>query len=114
MRENLHQSEPPITIMITTNIRPRPTPLGDGDSVAVEGGVPVRGGGVMDGLGKGVIVIGLGVGVGVAGGVTRRIIFCSGRMTEVLFSPFQDIRSASEMSYQPAIHESVSPLLMVW
>ena len=102
-----------MTRVITTNVRPSPNPLGDGDSVAVASGASVCDGGVMDGLGKGVIVIGLGVSVGVTGGVTRRSNFCSGRMTEVLFSPFQDIRSASEMSYQPAIHESVSPLLTV-
>ena len=48
----------------------------------------------MDG-GEGVVVGGLGVSVAVAGGVTRSSNFCSGRMTEVLFSPFQAIRSAS-------------------
>ena len=99
MRENLHQSEPPIRRMITPNIRLSPNPLGNGDSVSVTGGVPV-GDGVMDGLGEGVIVIGLwvAVSVAVAGGVTRSSNFCSGRMTEVLFSPFQAIRSASGTS----------------
>jgi len=41
----------------------------------VTGGIPVSGGGVLDGLGDGVIVIGLGVRVTVAGGVTRRSNF---------------------------------------
>ena len=114
MRENLHQSNPPITIILTPKIRLRPNPLEDGDSVAVTGGVPVGGGGVLEGLGESGIVIGLGVSVGVAGGVTRRSNFCSGRMTEALFNPFQAIRSASGTSYKPAIHESVSPLRTVW
>ena len=85
------------------------------DSVAVTGGVPIGGDVVMDGLGEGVLGIGLGVWVAVAvgGGVTRRSNFCSGRMTEVAFSPFQVIRSASGTSYRPAIHESVSPLWTV-
>ena len=76
--------------------------------------VPVGWGGIKDGLGDGVIVAGLGVDVAVAGGATRRINFCSGRMTEILFSPFQAIKSASGMLYTPAIHESVSPLWTVW
>jgi len=85
--------------MITTNIRLKPNPLGDGDRVSVTSGVPV-GDGVMDGLGEGEIAIGLGVcvAVAVAGGVTSRSNFCSGRMTEALFSPFQAIRSASGTS----------------
>ena len=53
---------------------------------------------MMDRLGDGVIVIGLGVSVAVAGGVTRRTNFCPGKMTEVLFSPFQAIKSASGIS----------------
>ena len=97
MRENLHQSDPPIRRMITPIIRLRPNPLGDGDSVSMTGGIRV-GDGVMDGLGEGVIVIGLCVAVAVAGGVTRSSNFCSGRMTEVLFSPFQAIKSASGTS----------------
>ena len=80
------------------------------------GRVSVGGGCVMEGEGEGVTAIGVGVcvPVGVAGGVTRRSNFCSGRMTEVLLSPFQAIRSASGISYRPAIHESVSPLWTVW
>jgi hypothetical protein len=70
-----------------------------GESVAVTGGVPVGAGGVKDGEGEGVIVAGLGVDVAVAGGVTRRSNFWPGRMTEVLFSPFQVISSVSEISY---------------
>src|SRR5687767_14484899 len=99
--------------MITLNIRLSPNLRGE--SVSVIGGVPV-GDGVMDGLREGEIAIGLGVcvAVAVAGGVTRRSNFCSGRMTEVIFSPFQAIRSGSGTSYRPAIHESVSPLRTVW
>ena len=80
--------------------------------MAITGGVPV-GGIVLDGLGEGVIVGGLGVSVGVTGSVTRRSNFCSGRMTEALFSPFHAIKSASGTSYRSAIHESVSPLWTV-
>ena len=76
MRENLHQSNPAITITITAKIRLRPNLRGD--AVVVTSGVPVSGGGVMDGLGEGVIVIGLGVSVDVAGGVTRRSNFDRG------------------------------------
>lgn len=72
--------------------------------------VGVGGSAVDDGLGDGVIVAGAGVNVCVGGGATRRSNFCSGRMTEVLFNPFHDIRSASGTSYRLAIHESVSPL----
>ncbi len=75
-------------------------------------GVPV-GGGVMEGEGVGRIEVGLGVEVGVTGGATIRIIFCSGRMTEAAFNPFQAIKSASGISYRLAIHESVSPLRTV-
>ena len=114
MRENLHQSDPPITIMSTTNITPIPTLREDGGSVSATTGVPVGDGAAMVGEGDGVVVAGAGVKVAVAGGVTSRSSFCSGRMTEALLSPFQDIRSASETSYQPAIHESVSPLWTVW
>ena len=69
----------------------------------------------MEGEGDGVtFVVGLGTSVAVAGGVTSRSNFCSGRMTEVLFNPFQAIRSARGTSYRPAIHDSVSPLWTVW
>ena len=114
MRENLHQSNPPITIIVTPKIRLRPNPLGDEDCVAVASGVPVGGGWVRDGEGDGVVVAGLGVRVGVAGGVTSSRNFCSGRIMEVLFSAFQDIRSASGMAYRSAIHDSVSPLWTMW
>ena len=109
MREDLHQSKPPIAtaIVIIPNIMPMPDLRGD--SVPVTGGVAVDEG-VIDGLREGVIVTGLGVSVGVAGGATRRTNFWSGRMTEALFNPFQAIRSASGIPYQPAIHERVSPL----
>ena len=96
LRKNLHQSHPPIRIVITPKIRPRPSLRGE--RVVVTGGVAVGRGGVMDGLGEGVIVTGLGVSVGVAGGVTSRSNFWSGRMTDALFSPFQAIRSASGIS----------------
>ena len=114
MRANLHQSNPPTTIVITTKVRPRPNLLVNGDCVA--GRVAVGGGDVMDGLGEGVPAVGLGVGVavGVAGGVTSSSNFCSGRMMEVLSSPFQAIRSERGTSYRLAIHESVSPLRTVW
>jgi len=95
--------------MVTPTIRLRPGLRGD--SVSVTGGVPISGDGGMDGLGEGVLGIGLDVWVAVAvgGGLTRRSNFCSGRITEVAFSPFQVIRAASGTSYRPAIHESVSP-----
>ncbi len=54
--------------------------------------------GVIVGEGDGVVVGGPGVNVGVAGGATRRTSFCSGRMTEAALSPFQVIRSESEIS----------------
>ncbi len=73
-------------------------------------GVAVGGRGVMVGEGEGVAVGGPGVNVGVAGGATLRTSFCSGRMTDAAFSPFQAIRSAREISYQLAIQERVSPL----
>ena len=80
--------------MIKPKIRPRLSPRGDEVSVSATSGVPV-GRGVMDGLGEGVIGMGLGVcvcaAVAVAGGVTRRSNFCSGRMTDVASSPFQAI-----------------------
>jgi len=79
LRENLHQSNPPITRVVTPKIRLRPNPLGDGDSASVTSGVPVGDEVIMmDGLGEGVIVIGLGVNVAVAGGVTRSTNFCPG------------------------------------
>ena len=107
MRENLHQSKPLIPTIATPKIRPMPDLRGD--SAPMIGGVAVDDG-VMDGIREGVIVMGLGVTVGVTGGTTRRTNFWSGRMTEALFNPFQAIRSANGMPYQPAIHESVSPL----
>lgn len=91
-----------------------PSRGGDEDCVATTVGVSVGGGGVADGLGEGVIVTGPGVSVGVAGGVTSKTNFSSGRMTEAAFSPFHAIKSASEMLYQAAIHESVSPVCTVW
>ena len=96
MRANLHQSNPTITTVIRPNITPSPDRRGD--SVSVTSGVPVASGEVRVGLGEGVVVGGPSVAVAVAGGVTRRINFCSGRMTEALFSPFQAIRSASGTS----------------
>ncbi len=110
MREN-HQSNPLRTIITIPTVKP--TIDLRGDSVVVTGGVSV-GDGVMDGIGEGVTVAGLGVDVSVAGGVRRRSSFWSVRMIEVLLSPFHAIRSASEMSYRLAIHESVSPLWTVW
>ena len=77
-------------------------------------GVAVGDDGVMVGEGKGVVVGGPAVNVGVAGGATSRTNFCSGRMTEAAFSPFQAIRSVRDISYRLAIHESVSPLWTVW
>ena len=73
MPENLHHSNPPITIVSTPRIRG--TLDLRGDSVAASVGVTVAGDGVMDGLGDGVIVTGLGVNVAVAGGATRRSNF---------------------------------------
>ena len=65
--------------------------------MVVTGGDAVGGGEVTEGEGDTVIVTGAGVYVAVTGGVTRRSNFCSGRMTEMLFSPFQAIRSANGM-----------------
>ena len=117
MRKNFHQRNPPIRIMTKPKIRLMLNPLADGASVSAISGVPVDSG-AMDGLGEGVIGMGLGVCVGavvaVAGGVTRRRNFCSGRITDVEFSPFQVIRSESETSYSPAIQKSVSPLWTIW
>ena len=96
MRENFHQSNPPIRIIVTPKIRLSPDLRGD--SVAVTSGVPVGDSGLMDGAREGVTVMGLGVNVAVAGGVTRRTNFCPGKMTEVLFNPFQAIKSASGTS----------------
>ena len=59
-------------------------------------------------------VAGAGVSVAVAGGVTRSSNFWPEKMIDVLFNPFQFIRSESGTSYSPAIYESVSPLWMVW
>ena len=112
MRENLHHKNPPITSASIPKIRPSTEPRGD--SVAVTDGVSVGSGGVADGLGDGGIVVGLGVSVGATGGVTSRSNFCSGRITDAAFNPFQVIRSASETSYRLAIQKSVSPLWTVW
>lgn len=112
--ENLHQSNPPIPRTATTKISSIPTPP---EAFARATGCVAVGDGVKDGLGEGVTATSVEVGVcgavAVAGGVTIRSNFCSGRMTEALFNPFQDIKSAREMPYQPAIHESVSPLLTI-
>ena len=83
------------------------------DFVSGTGGVTV-GAGVMDGVeGDGLAVgvsVCVGTGVTVGGGVTRSSNFCPTRITESALNPFHAIRSASETSYCPAIHESVSPL----
>lgn len=73
-------------------------PALDEDSVEVTVGVAVGGGEVRVGEGEEVTVGGPGVNVGVAGGATIRINFCSGRMTEAAFSPFQAIRSERDIS----------------
>src|ERR1044071_6359149 len=96
-----------------TKKTPMPTPRRDVGSAATTGGVPVGEGAAILGVGESVAVTGTGVSVTVAGGVTCNSSFCSGRMTEALLSPFHAIRSASETAYQPAIHESVSPLWTV-
>lgn len=112
LRETFHQSRPPAAITITPekimmlNLLP-------GDSVFVSEGVAVSDTGVTDGEGEGVVVAGAGVNVTVAGGVTSRSNFCSVRMMEVLFSPFQFIKSESGTAYRPAMYESVSPLCTV-
>ena len=96
-------------------LTPRNSPqleLREGSGVAI-GAVSVGGAWVLDGDGEGMILVGLGVNVVVAGGVTSRTIFCPGRMTEVLFFPFQVIRSASGILYWSAIQKSVSPLWTV-
>ena len=95
MRENLHQSNPPIRIVVKPRISLKSKRRGDFETGS--GGVAV-GDGVRDGLGEGVIVTGLGVEVAVAGGVTGRSNFWSGRMMEALFSPFDAMRSASGTS----------------
>ena len=74
--------------------------------------VAVGGGAV--GLRVAVTVGGAGVAVIVAGGVTCKISLCSGRIIDVLFSPFQAISSATVILYRLAIHESVSPLCTTW
>jgi len=79
-------------------IKTRPSPIRDAkdDRVAATVGVSVWAGRVTEGEGDGVIVTGLGVSVGVAGGVTSRTNFWSGRMTEAAFSPFQAISELLE------------------
>ena len=111
--ENLHQSDPPITTTSRTKKTPMPNLRWDGGSVPTTGSVTVGEGAAILGEGEGVAVTGAGVSVAVAGGVTCSSSFCSGRMTEALLSPFHAIRSASDTAYQPAIHESVSPLWTV-
>ena len=58
-------------------------------------------------------MVGLGVKVTVAGGVTSNSNFSPEKIMESLVNPFQLIRSASGISYSPAIYESVSPLWMM-
>ena len=102
-----------MTIVVRPKMRLRPDPR-EG-SVSGTAGVSV-GSRVIEGLGEGETEIGLGVcvAVGVTGGVTRSSNFCPGWMTELLFNPFQAMKSASEISYKSEIHESVSPLWTVW
>jgi hypothetical protein len=82
-------------MILTPNIRPRLDLRGD--VVAITVGVSV-GERVIVGEGRGVLVAGPGVNVAVAGGVTARTNFWPGRMTDVLFNPFQDIKSISGTS----------------
>ena len=70
-------------------------------------GVGVDGGGDVA---VAVEVTGAGVGVFVAGGVTCKINFWSGRRIEDEFKPFQAISSFTLISYRLAIHDNVSPL----
>jgi hypothetical protein len=111
LREKIHHAKPPITRTVTPSIKPRLDPTDD--SVAVTDGVTVGGVGVMEGEGVGRIEVGVGVNVAVTGGATNSTNFCSGRITEAAFKPFQAIRSASCISYRLAIQESVSPLRTV-
>lgn len=112
MREILHQSIPPIARIAAPQKRPKSIPLDE--FVSGPGAVSV-GDGVTDGARDAVAVGGSGVweAVAVAGGVTSRSNFCSGRMMEVLLNPFHLIKSESGISYKPAIHKSVSPLWTV-
>ena len=88
--QNIHPSRPPTTMIVTPTIRGR---LGlRGDVVATIVGVPV-GEGVIVGDGSGVFVAGPGVSVAVAGGVIASSNLSPGRMTDLLFNPFQDIKS---------------------
>lgn len=64
---------------------------------AVGLGVSVLVGGMGVGVTVAVTVGGPGVGVTVAGGVTCKINFCPGLMMELLFSPFQTIKSYKGM-----------------
>src|SRR5512133_710859 len=93
--QNIHPSSPPTTMIVTPTIRPRLDLGGDVEATIV--GVSV-GEGVIVGDGSGVFVTGPGVSVAVAGGVIASSNFCPGRMTDVLFSPFQDIKSISGTS----------------
>lgn len=61
LRENLHQSNPPIPIMATPKIRLMPTPPVDWDCAPLAGGVPVGAGCVMEGEGENRTIVGLGV-----------------------------------------------------
>ena len=99
--------------MLTPAIRLRFNP--PAEPVLVTAGVPVDvTAGVIDGVAGDGIAVGVRVCVGtevtVGGGVTRSSNFCPTRITESALNPFHAIRSASETSYCPAIHESVSPL----
>ena len=75
--------------------------------------ISVGGGNVEVGKGEGVFVGMPRVGDGVTGSVTSRSNFWPEKIMEVLFNPFQFIRSESGTSYRPAIYESVSPLWTV-
>lgn len=93
LRENLHQSNPPIASTATPKTRPKFDPPVEAEDASMTVGVAVCDGDVMDGLGDNTTVVGLGVNVSVAGGVTRSTNFCPGKMTEALFIPFHAIRS---------------------
>src|SRR5512143_3634688 len=95
LRTKIHPSTPPITMIATPNTRPRLDLRAGVASTTV--GVSV-GDGVMVRVGEGVIDAGPGVNVAVAGGVTARSSFCPGRITDVLFTPFHDIKSISATS----------------
>ena len=77
-------------MIVTPTIRPRLDLRADVEATIV--GVSV-GEDVIVGEGRGVFVAGPGVSVAVAGGVIASSNLCPGRMTEVLLSPFHDIKS---------------------